>query len=167
MSTTKRSVLSRAVNVTTASVRTCPSTHISASLLIQPQPRTLSLPQRSQRLTNSVPSVSIAVRSKGATDLPLSKSFPVLPKSRSRLGKRFTGFPRYRFSYKGSTGPCAVEFGPTSQDPPQTHADLIASIKDRIAWDKGPSDQRRDFERDGPPEDLEEISLFVCSKCGQ
>jgi hypothetical protein len=50
---------------------------------------------------------------------------------------------------------------------PETMADLIELDQRRVAWEGGPIEKGRDFKRDGPPESLNEISLFRCWTCGR
>ena len=50
---------------------------------------------------------------------------------------------------------------------PETEAELPRVRQTHAPWALGPTDFARDFERDGPPESLDEISLFTCKTCGK
>jgi len=50
---------------------------------------------------------------------------------------------------------------------PGSFQELVRVTRGATFWNHGIADQRRDFEEDGPPEGLEEISLFRCLACGR
>lgn len=49
---------------------------------------------------------------------------------------------------------------------PEDHRSLLALQRRAEFWDRGPSENQRDFVTGGPPESMREISEFHCGACG-